>query len=213
MRLILLGAPGSGKGTQAQKIQDNFNLVHISTGEIIRENLKNKTQTGLLAESIINKGDLLPDELVVEMVKDILSKQEVKDNFVLDGFPRTIKQAEALDKITQIDKVIFIDVNFDYTKDRILKRRTCPLCKKTYSDTLVCPNCNVTLIMRSDDNEETINSRFKVYEEQTKPLVNYYKQKNLLYKVDGSKTIEQVYKQIEFILNEGKVWFVNHKVI
>ena len=205
MRLILLGAPGSGKGTQAQKIEKNFGAVHISTGEIIRENINNKTDIGIKVEKIINQGKLVPDDIIIELVKDILNKPNIKNNFVLDGFPRTIKQAEALDKIIQIDKVIYIDTNIDVTKDRMLKRRVCPLCGKTYPDTLVCPNCNVTLIMRSDDNEETINSRFKVYEEQTKPLVNYYKQKNLLYKVDGSKTIEQVYKQIEFILNEGKV--------
>lgn len=205
MRLILLGAPGSGKGTQAQKIQNEFGVCHISTGELIRQNIKDKTKVGAMAEAIINKGDLVPDEIVIEMVKNILSDEKVKNNFVLDGFPRTVAQAEALDNITQIDKVILIDTDTQETKKRMLKRKICPLCKKTFSDTLVCPNCNVALKKRDDDNEQTIQERFMVYEKQTKPLVEYYLKKKLLYKVDGNKDIEQVFKDIKCILNEGKV--------
>ena len=205
MRLILLGAPGSGKGTQAQKIQSEFGVCHISTGELIRQNIKDKTKVGVMAESIINKGDLVPDDIVIEMVKNILSDENIKNNFVLDGFPRTVAQAEALDNITKIDKVILIDTDINETKKRMLKRKICPLCQKTYSDTLVCPNCNVTLIKRDDDNEQTIDERFMVYEKQTKPLVEYYLKNKLLYKVDGNKDIEQVFKDIKCILNEGKV--------
>ena len=205
MRLILLGAPGSGKGTQAQKIEKNFGAVHISTGEIIRENINNKTDIGIKVEKIINQGKLVPDDVIIELVKDILNKPNIKNNFVLDGFPRTIKQAEALDKIIQIDKVIYIDTNIDMTKDRMLKRRVCPLCGKTYADTLVCPNCNVALSVRSDDNEQTINSRFEVYKSQTSPLIDFYKQKKLLFKVDGNQNIEQVFEQIKCILNEGNI--------
>lgn len=205
MRLVLLGAPGSGKGTQAENIKNIFGSAHISTGEIIRDNIKNKTKIGKKVEKIISQGKLVPDQLVIRLVKEILIRTDIKDNFVLDGFPRTIRQAEALDKIIQIDKVIFIDTDDDTTKQRILKRKVCPACGKTYSKSTVCPNCNVKLVSRTDDNEQTINSRFEVFENQTKPLIKYYEQKNILYKVNGNKTVEQVFEQIKCILNEGNI--------
>ncbi len=203
MKLILLGAPGSGKGTQAKKLSKHFGLVHISTGDIIRENIKNRTKIGIEAEKLINDGNLVPDDVVIEMVANYLKQDHVRNNFVLDGFPRTVKQAEALDNISEIDKVILIDTDLDETTRRILNRKTCPKCGKSYSNLEFCPNCNIKLERRDDDNEQTIKNRFKVYINETLPVVEYYKKNHLLNTVNGNNSIEQVFGEINNILNEG----------
>lgn len=208
MNLILLGAPGSGKGTQADLISNSYFIPAISTGEIIRENIKNKTELGILSEKLINNGQLVPDELVVNLVKDRLTNKDVKGGYILDGFPRTVEQAKALEKISKVDKVIYIDVDYEIIEDRILSRKVCPICKKTYNskthDKDYCTSCNAKLVVRDDDNKETVKKRFEVYQKQTQPLVDFYKAKHLLYTVKGNKSTQYVFNQIKMILqNEG----------
>lgn len=206
MNLILLGAPGSGKGTQASLISKEYGISPISTGDIIRENIKNKTQLGLLAEKLINNGQLVPDKLVIDLVKNRLNQKDVKKGFILDGFPRTQSQALALKEITDIDYVILIDVEYEVIKNRILSRRVCPTCKTVYSTTNYflnqCEHCGDNLITRSDDNEETVKNRYEVYIKQTQPLIDYYKQQQKLYTVEvkENSTIEEVFEKVKLIL-------------
>ncbi len=207
MNLILLGAPGSGKGTMAGKICNEYNFISISTGDIIRENVAKHTTLGQLFEGYISKGHLVPDELIIELVKDRLSKDDVKNGYILDGFPRTVAQAEALQNFAQIDKVILIDTDYEVIKERILSRLTCPSCKtvfntKTYFDNK-CDKCGAKLSKRSDDNEETVKERYSVYTNQTEPLVDFYRNKQKLAVVDGNKTIDEVFEEIKVILQEG----------
>lgn len=208
MNIVLLGAPGSGKGSAASIITKNYNIPAISTGDIIRDNIKNKTELGILFESYINQGQLVPDELIIELVKDRLTKEDTKPGYILDGFPRTVNQAKALAEFSEIDYVVYIDVDYDVIEDRILSRRVCPNCKavyntKTYSKS-TCEHCGTEIIIRADDNKETIKKRFDVYNEQTKPLVDFYKEMNKLFVVNGNLSIDEVYILIDKILkNEG----------
>ena len=198
MNVILLGAPGAGKGTQATKISDAYKLPHISTGDIFRENIKNQTPIGLEAKSYIDKGQLVPDEVTCRIVEDRLQKSDCKDGYMLDGFPRTIAQAEALDKITKIDLVINIDVDFSLLMERLCGRRVCKECGESYhvltlNGETKCSRCGGELYQRKDDNPETVQSRLDVYNAQTTPLIEYYQKKGLLFSVDGSTTPEYVY--------------------
>ena len=178
MNIILLGAPGAGKGTQASKISDAYKLPHISTGDIFRENIKNETQIGLLAKSFIDKGQLVPDEVTCKIVENRIEKDDCKNGYMLDGFPRTIAQAEALDKVAKIDLVINIDVDHSLLLDRLCGRRVCKDCGESYhisrlGDKTDCARCGGELYQRKDDNEETVGNRLKVYSEQTAPLIKY----------------------------------------
>lgn len=209
MNLILLGAPGSGKGTEAELIKYYYNIPTISTGDIIRENIKNKTELGIISERLINNGQLVPDELVVELVRERLKKEDTKNGFILDGFPRTINQAKILDTFINIDYVILIDASYDVVEQRILSRRVCPSCKAVYNTNTyeknICTKCGKNIVKRADDNSETLKKRFVVYNEQTMPLIDYYKNQNKLFVVDGNKKKEIVHSEIEKILqNEGK---------
>ena len=209
MNIILLGAPGAGKGTQASLISDGFKLPHISTGDIFRENIKNQTPIGLLAKSYIDKGQLVPDEVTCKIVEERLEKADCKDGYMLDGFPRTIAQAEALDKITKVDLVININVDFSLVMDRLCGRRVCKDCGESYhisrlNGATVCSRCGGELYQRKDDNPETVQNRLEVYSAQTEPLIAYYKEKGILFDVVSDSTPEAVYVQIEAKLNSLK---------
>lgn len=200
MNLILLGAPGAGKGTQAVKIAEEFSIPHISTGDIFRKNIKEGTPVGLKAKSYIDKGQLVPDEVVVEIVALRIAEDDCKNGYLLDGFPRTVAQAEALDKIASNLKVVNIDVDLGALTARITGRRTCAVCGKGYHiSTYSAPTCTCggALTQRADDNEETVTNRLQVYTQQTAPLIDYYTAQGNLVTVDGMKSIDEVYASIK----------------
>ena len=209
MRLILLGPPGAGKGTQASSIVAEYGITHISTGDIFRHNIKNETELGKKVKSYLDKGQLVPDELTIDLVWDRLSKDDCKKGFLLDGFPRTINQAEALQKGLEerglkLDRVINIDVDKNILVKRLSGRRVCKNCGETYhidnKPTLkdgVCDKCWGEVIQRADDNEKTVLDRIEVYEKQTFPLIDFYKNLGLILTVDGTLSIEDVFSQIK----------------
>lgn len=209
MNIILLGAPGAGKGTQASRISDNYHLPHISTGDIFRENIKNQTPIGLLAKSYIDGGKLVPDEVTCKIVEERISREDCKAGYMLDGFPRTIAQAEALDKITKIDLVINIDVDFSLLLDRLCGRRVCKDCGESYHISRLngetkCSRCGGELYQRKDDNPETVQSRLDVYNAQTAPLIEYYTKKGIIFNVVGNTTPEDVYEKVSAKLDSLK---------
>ncbi len=199
MNIILLGAPGSGKGTQAEFIEKYLSVRSISTGNIIRSELKSGTKLGLEAKSYIEKGLLLPDEIVINMVKETVAKPEYESGFILDGFPRTIAQAEALGRLNvNIDKVIDIEVDDQSIINRLSGRRVCENCGASYhlenkkpEKPGTCDKCHSTLIQRKDDQVETIKERLKIYHEQTEPLKEYYKREGKLVEIEGNKSVEE----------------------
>ena len=209
MNIILLGAPGAGKGTQASRISDAYKLPHISTGDIFRENIKNETPIGLLAKSYIDKGQLVPDEVTCKIVEERISRDDCKAGYMLDGFPRTIAQAEALDKITKIDLVINIDVDFSLVMDRLCGRRVCKDCGESYhisslNGATKCSRCGGELYQRKDDNPETVQSRLEVYSAQTEPLIAYYKERGVLFNVVSNSTPDAVFAKISEKLDSLK---------
>ena len=205
MKLILLGAPGAGKGTQAVEICKRFSIPHVSTGDIFRENIKNGTPIGIVAKGYIDRGQLVPDDVTVEIVRQRLSKDDCRNGFLLDGFPRDIHQAKELDKIVAIDAVIDIDVPYERLLRRITGRRVCEKCGESFhvdfiGDSDECPDCGGKLVQRADDNEKTVAERIKVYDEKTAPLIEYYKAKDVLIKVDGDKAVGKVTEDIFGVL-------------
>ncbi|MDR0885644.1 MAG: adenylate kinase [Clostridiales Family XIII bacterium] len=204
MRMILLGPPGAGKGTQAVRITKDFGIPAISTGDIFRTNIKEGTELGVKAKGYMDKGDLVPDSLVIDLVRDRLSWDDAKDGFILDGFPRTVAQAEALQGIlkdlgTKLDIVVSIVVPDEELVRRIAGRRVCRACGAPYHvDSLkpkvdgVCDICGGELYQRADDNEETVRNRIAVYEESTLPLVEFYTEAGLLTEIDGTIGIDKV---------------------
>lgn len=208
MRFILLGAPGAGKGTQAVEIKQKYNIPHISTGDIFRSNIKNQTELGKKAEGYLNSGELVPDELTIELVKDRLKQEDVKNGFLLDGFPRTIPQVEALDEFLKelgikLDRVINIDVDKKVLIERITGRRVCKNCKASFHIAFnppkvdsVCDYCGGELVTRADDNEEAVRNRIGVYESQTAPLIDYYNKQSLVLTIDGNKSPKEVTEEI-----------------
>ena len=209
--LILFGPPGAGKGTFSGQIKKVLpNIAHISTGDIFRENLKNETPIGLKAKEYMDKGELVPDEVVIEMVKDRLSKDDAKENgFILDGFPRTLPQAESLLDVTQIDLFLLLEVSRDIITKRILGRYSCKSCGQIYNKyTLppqkngICDKCGaeIRFEQRSDDNEETLKNRLDAYEKNAKPIIKFYKKKKLLKKVNAENTLALTEDQIKQIL-------------
>ena len=204
MKIIFLGAPGSGKGTHATRVKTELGVPHISTGDIFRENIKGGTPLGVLAKSYIDKGALVPDDVVIDIVKDRLSREDCKKGFILDGFPRTIYQAEALKSIAKIDVVINLVVDDDAIVERVAGRRMCR-CGETYNVAFLngattCAKCGGELYQRDDDKEETVKSRLEVYHKETAPLIDYYRKEGLLEDVDGSKGIDAVYADIMKVL-------------
>ena len=201
MNIILLGAPGAGKGTLASSIVTKYALPHISTGDIFRENMKNQTEIGMLAKLYIDKGQLVPDDVTCKIVEERIDRADCKNGFMLDGFPRTIVQAEALDKITNIDVVINIQVEFSLIMERLCGRRVCKDCGATYHITTLdgattCSRCGGELYQRKDDNPETVQSRLDVYTKQTKPLIDYYTKKGLLFNVISNSTPDVVFQAV-----------------
>jgi adenylate kinase len=214
MKLILLGAPGAGKGTQAKMLAKKYDIPHISTGDIFRANIKNETELGKEAKGYMDQGLLVPDELVVALVADRLQEDDAQEGFILDGFPRTIPQAEHLDKTldemgTKIDYVIDVDCPDANIVKRLSGRRACIKCGATYhTEHLkpkvegICDVCGSELVLRDDDKPETVIKRLQVYHEQTQPLIEYYKDKNVLVSVDGKLPIEDTFEIIVDILGD-----------
>lgn len=214
MNLILFGAPGAGKGTQAVELVKKYNLTHISTGEMFREAIAKQTAMGQLASSYISKGMLVPDEVTVGLVKERLALEDCKNGFILDGFPRTLHQAKCLDQIClelniKIDYVIDIEVPTDDLINRLSGRRVCKDCGASYhvlfnkpSVEGVCDNCGGTLYIRKDDNVESVAVRLQTYENQTSPLISYYKEKGMLVEINGQQDINDVFKEIVNKLGE-----------
>ena len=212
MRLILLGPPGAGKGTQAANIVEKYNLPHISTGDIFRANIKQGTELGKRAKEYMDKGELVPDSLVVELVEDRLQKDDTQVGFMLDGFPRTIFQAEALDEVlknmgTTLNYVVNIVVDPSVLVERAVGRRICKDCGATYhikfnapSVEEICDVCSGDLYQRSDDNEETVSNRIKVYTNETAPLIGYYEKAGKIVTIDGLQEIGKVFSDIEKVL-------------
>lgn len=208
MRAILLGPPGAGKGTQADTIVKEFSIPHISTGDIFRKNIKEGTVLGKKAKEYMDQGLLVPDELTVELVKDRLLDEDCKNGFLLDGFPRTIFQADALEEALKdmdqsLDYVVNIEVRKELLIERAVGRRVCKDCGQTYHMTFnrpavegVCDNCKGELLQRKDDTEETVSKRINVYQEQTEPLIEYYTNKGIIVNIDGEKPIAEVGKNI-----------------
>lgn len=208
MRLVLLGPPGAGKGTQASAIIEKYNIPHISTGDILRSNIKEGTDLGKKAKAYMDKGQLVPDELVVSIVKDRLLEDDCKNGFLLDGFPRTVNQAEALDEELanmklKLDHVINIEVESSELIKRAIGRRICKECGATYhiefnppKEEGKCDICNGELYQRDDDTEETVSRRIDVYLKETSPLIDYYTKKGIIFSVDGKQSIEGVFEDI-----------------
>lgn len=214
MKIIMLGAPGAGKGTQAKKIAEKYQIPHISTGDIFRANIKNGTELGKKAKTYMDQGLLVPDELVVDLVVDRVRQKDCESGYVLDGFPRTIPQAEALDKALadmgqKIDYAIDVDVPDENIIRRMSGRRACVGCGATYHLVYaparienICDKCGGELILRDDDKPETVKKRLDVYHEQTQPLIEYYTNSAILKAVDGTIDIEDVFAEIVKILGE-----------
>ena len=208
MRLIMLGAPGAGKGTQAAKVAESLHIPHISTGDIFRANIKNGMELGKKAKAFMDAGKLVPDELTCDLVADRLAQSDCSEGFILDGFPRTIPQAEALEEVltklgTKIDYAVNIDVPDEAIVSRMSGRRACVGCGATYHIVYnpprtenVCDVCGQTLILRDDDKPETVQTRLKVYHDQTQPLIDFYSGKGALVTVDGTMGLEDVFKAI-----------------
>ena len=201
MNIIFLGPPGAGKGTQAQRICAALNIPQISTGDMLRRAIQEQTPTGLKAKSYMDAGGLVPDDVIIDIVKDRLQAEDCKNGYILDGFPRTVPQAEALEKIAEIDRVIELDVADEALIRRISGRRVCLKCGATYHISMLggkttCDNCGETLIQRDDDKAETVLNRLTSYHSKTEPLVNFYEGRGKLVKVDGAGGMDEIFAAI-----------------
>jgi adenylate kinase len=212
MNLVLMGLPGAGKGTQAERIVEKYDIPHISTGDMFRAAMKEETELGLQAKSFIDKGELVPDEVTIGIVRERLGKNDCQKGFLLDGFPRTVAQADALERILtdlnkQIDYVINIEVNKDILMERLTGRRICKQCGSTYhlvfnppASEGECDKCGGELYQRADDNEETVANRLEVNLKQTEPLLNFYNDKGYLRNINGEQDIDQVFVDVNQLL-------------
>lgn len=214
MKIIMLGAPGAGKGTQAIMIAEKYGLPHISTGDMFRANIKNNTPLGVEAKKYMDAGQLVPDELTVKILLDRVAKDDCANGYVLDGFPRTIPQAEVLEKaLNELNDKIDFAINVDVPDENIVKRmggrRACVKCGATYhiehvppKKEGICDNCGEALVLRDDDKPETVQSRLTVYHNQTQPLIDFYSERNVLKTVDGTQDMKDVFASIENILGK-----------
>ncbi len=214
MHLILFGAPGVGKGTQAKMIEKAYGVPQISTGDMLRNAVKKGTELGLMAKSIIDKGELVPDDLMLKLIEARISEHDCKDGFILDGFPRTIAQAEGLDQLIQELKLptltcIEIVVPREIITERLTNRKICENCGKDFNpvnvpapENNICTACGGKIVSRKDDNIETIKNRFEVYEKQTAPLTGYYKKQGNFFSIDGNKPVKEVFESIRKILDK-----------
>lgn len=214
MKIILMGPPGAGKGTQAEKLVDLYQIPHISTGDMFRKAQKDGTELGLKAKSYMDQGQLVPDEVTVGIVKERLAEADCKEGFLLDGFPRTVQQADALDTILAeldmaLDCVVNIEVDKAFLVDRLTGRRVCRACGATYHIANkapkvegICDKCGGELYQRGDDTIETVSNRLDVYAAQTAPLIDYYKSKGIMSSIDGSKSMEEVLADIRTALEK-----------
>ncbi len=214
LRAILLGPPGAGKGTQAAKIVEKYGVPHISTGDIFRENIKNGTELGKKAKAYMDRGELVPDDLVIDLATDRLLADDCKNGFLLDGFPRTVYQAEKLDEFleahgSKVDKVFDIATDKEVLIVRLTGRRVCKACGASYhivnipsAKEGICDVCDGELIQRADDNLETVTNRIEVYEAQTKPLIAYYEKAGNIAHIDGEKALDDVFSEIVKAIGE-----------
>lgn len=214
MNIILMGPPGAGKGTQADFIKENYPILHISTGDMFREAVSNATAMGLEAKKYMDAGQLVPDEVTIGVVEERLSKPDCAEGFLLDGFPRTIPQAEALDQVLakmnkKVEAAIDISVPEEILLDRMTGRVSCSKCKTVYNTKFsppavagVCDKCGGELVQRSDDKAETVKNRLQVYLDQSQPLLNYYEKKGVLYSLDGNRNTQEVFKDVQQVLEK-----------
>ena len=214
MKIIMLGAPGAGKGTQAKKIAEKYQIPHISTGDIFRANIKGGTELGMKAKTFMDQGMLVPDEITIGMLMDRIGQEDCINGYVLDGFPRTIPQAESLTKALaergeKVDYAINVDVPDENIINRMSGRRACLGCGATYHITFnppvkegICDTCGQELVLRDDDKPETVEKRLNVYHEQTQPLIDYYSKKGVLAEVDGTQSMENVFNAIVDVLGK-----------
>ncbi len=205
MNIIFLGPPGAGKGTQAQRICSALKIPQISTGDILRRAMKEGTETGLKAKRYIDAGQLVPDEVIIDIVRERLAMDDCRNGYILDGFPRTVPQAEALDTFANIDSVVELAVDDEVLVNRLSGRRVCVKCGATYHLNMLdgkttCANCGEELIQRDDDKAETVLNRLKVYHAQTAPLIGYYEKKGLLRKVEGDQDVDSIFDAIMKVL-------------
>lgn len=204
MKLILLGAPGSGKGSLAKKIASDFKIPQISTGDLFRQCVKEDNEFAKRVKAIMASGDLVPDEITVQLVENRINEKDCEKGFILDGFPRTIAQAKALEQITQIDAIVLVELPFETIIERLSSRRTCASCGEIYSNKTylkeTCEKCNGPIIQRDDDKPEAIKNRLEVYDKNTSPLINFYGAR--LFKVSNDKSLDETYRPVKAFLQK-----------
>jgi adenylate kinase len=200
MKLIFMGPPGAGKGTQAERLVKKYEIAHISTGDMLRAQMRAKTELGIEAQRYVSKGELVPDGVIIDMVRERIEMPDCAKGYLLDGFPRTVAQADALASIVAIDAVFYMDVPFERLVKRICGRRVCPKCGTAYHVSMhegtKCDHCGETLYQRDDDKEETVKNRLQVYLKNTAPLIEYYNEKGLLVTIDGDRPVEDVFNSV-----------------
>lgn len=211
MNIVLLGPPGSGKGTQAKLLQDYYKIPHISTGDILRDHIKRETPLGKQVKNLLAEGKYVPDDVMLSLIKDRLSQPDSKKGFILDGFPRTIPQAESLQQIVHLDSVILVDADAELIVERISGRRTCACGASYHIESIkpkkegICDKCGKELYLRDDDKPETVRKRLQVYAQQTSPLIQFYENKKMLTKIDGTAPIDSVFAKLKHILSHAVV--------